>query len=349
MADRVTLLTTLKNLNSSEFDEILFHVRFFNIKHVSDNASQTQKAIALINEAEQKNYLRELQQTIEVVTDISFHNITQQSKDTRKGNFDDSIIPLNLPYLMNYYKQQAVILELIAKHHHKKNPCRSQPLVCVLHGQEDIMIAGGLIHRIKADTEKLVKSMELYHRDEMKIKAHLFDIRNESDLDSHIIGGLCSRISQNIDISNPIIFDNPVLLFYAVEKKYLTPKMLKDFHAFWRKKCWSEQNHLFLVFLFVCYQPHFLLRTFLKRQSLTCWLEKYVPTECLIPELLPISASTVYSWAHLEEIRNYLNPYQFRELLAGLNELFPDDRELPMHILGHKLDNLLIEIIKNHR
>ncbi|MCP4696476.1 MAG: trypsin-like peptidase domain-containing protein [Gammaproteobacteria bacterium] len=274
-------------------------------------------------------------------------------RDFVNAHITESTIPLKsidmdtfvcLPYLVNYRNQEEEFRTLLQDHRNEENEERKHPLICLIHGREERSgTPHGLALRLKRDLEKHYLPIHEGSGSNPKVELHPFScgdhpLSGGKALLKEIERSLCVCFKRNeIESVKQIPFDTPVFFYAETKSLWLSKAQIKEFFSFWQTT-WADQNHLFLVCLFV-HHPSNYWRSLLQKW----WLEICVPPSCLLPELQPISSLAVSNWMKIE-VAQYIEQHKIRDLLAKLTTLFPNDKPQHMELLAPKLNKLLREI-----
>ncbi|MCP4701056.1 MAG: trypsin-like peptidase domain-containing protein [Gammaproteobacteria bacterium] len=280
---------------------------------------------------------------------IPTHILLQVLRDV-KDLRNDEPPPWYTPYLVNYPKQKKQFRELIKDHRAGDSQTRNRPLVCLLHGREGSATTNGLTYRLKKDLEEYcLPEFEPYGHNATAVKEpYYFDCGERPQAGKTLRSALeCSLTNKlkvkSLDSIRDRPFDGPVLFYTGIKSGSLSKELLQDFLAFWQEEAWGDQNHLFLVCLFVHYPRNSWFSVWQKFFP-PGWLKNLAPDDCLLPELQPISLSAVEDWADSKEAARYLDRGKIQKLRNGIGSIFPNGKEQPMELLAPKLDKLLANL-----
>lgn len=269
------------------------------------------------------------------------------------------IIPNFAPYLVNYTKQQTCFEDIVNRHYQQPT-LGNHPLIFLLHGQERSNTTHGLAARLKQNLEEnCLHHGETVHSglERPTVRLCPFDCDERPGfLLTTIEKNLKDKFAvENLEILHESAFEATTLFYSEVEAKHLSKKLLQDFLNFWNDDGWPEQNHLFIVCLFIDYRPGPL--RLLQKMQLTQRLKAKNIDICnmLLPELTPIPREDFTPWYNLMKTYYFSHLsesdwFKVRdELEIRVTELFSDENNKlvshrKMEYLGPKLSKLLADL-----
>lgn len=274
-------------------------------------------------------------------------------------------VPPLLPYLLDRYDQQDMLVDAIEQHKGGKSP-----LICVFYGEEGNCCSDKFVERIQHKVLpkldfclKQTPDIAQIRTGEPKDEAQLHRYMKMS-LEERFLGYQQARFSfENLSTQFATGCAAPILTYSCLSTRdYLrfgSADLIQTFIKFWQQ--WHThplQNHLILVCLFVYLEPcqlsvfdrlrgkkdpNIALKETLKNLN----FEQCGVQGIILPELEGISRKDVQEWAMDKDVIDHFGYPIYEEIKGKVNDVYErrEQEKQTLSTIGSELSKLLQPLV----